>query len=207
MDHDATEIGVLGDGALLREVHRWVERTRFLDMPYRPTHPAETAQRALTRSCDERTRQTPMTRPQRKQVAVRYLLLGCSFLVVGALALGLFSVHGSSETAITYMNGRSVVQSQPGQTAYQTNPTAIAVILLALLAACGTSGVSLTFRVLHRSPSLGIAGLVVGAIVGIIAILGILTVGPYILPLAGLLIVIALPLDTFAEAPGVTRPA
>ena len=148
-----------------------------------------------------------MTVPQRKQIIWRCVLLGCSFAVVGVLALGLSRVHGSPESSVMYVNGRTVVQSRPGQTAFQANPVAVAVILMALLAACVGSGISLLFRVMRRSTETGIAGMVVGGAVGVIAILGLLTVGPYLFPLVALLVIVALPLDEFAEPPSVFFPA
>ena len=141
-----------------------------------------------------------MTGPQRSQVVVRCLLLLASFVVVGVIALLLFTVRGNGESAVIDSGGRVVISAQAGQTVYQANPTPVSVILVGLLAACVVSGASLAFRIVRRSPAPGVAGLVAGGLVGVVAILGMLTVGPYILPLAALLVVNGLPLTRLNSA-------
>ena len=64
--------------------------------------------------------------------------------------------------------------------------------------ACLVATASVLWRVVRRSPRIGVAGLVVGTLVAAVALLGMLTVGPFMLPLAALLVVVALPMDELA---------
>jgi hypothetical protein len=126
-----------------------------------------------------------VTAAGKKQVMVRLLLLGCAYLVAAGLAIALFVVHGSSAWG-------------GGQTVYEANPGPVKMILIGSAVACAVATASVFWRVVHRSPKLGVAGLAVGALTGAVALLGMLTVGPFILPLAALLVVVALPMNTLA---------
>ena len=126
-----------------------------------------------------------MTAAAKKQVKVRCFLLGCAYLVSVGLAVALFTVGGSSAQG-------------GGQTVYQADPGPVKMILSGLAVACAVATASVLWRVAHRSPRVGVAGLVAALPVGVMALLGMLTVGPFILPLAALLFVIALPMDTLA---------
>ena len=126
-----------------------------------------------------------MTAAGKRQVIVRFLLLGCAYLAAAGLAIALFAVRGSSDS------GR-------GQTVYEANPGPVKMILIGLAVACAVATASVFWRVVHRSPKVGVAGLAVGALTGVVALLGMLTVGPFILPLAALLVVVALPMNTLA---------
>ncbi|MGO9458419.1 MAG: hypothetical protein ACLP62_15460 [Acidimicrobiales bacterium] len=69
---------------------------------------------------------------------------------------------------------------------------------------------SLVWRTIHRSPRPGVAGLAAAGGAGVVALLGALTVGPFIVPLAALLFVVALPmdrLDASAAEGGTRQPA
>jgi len=126
-----------------------------------------------------------VTPASKKQVVVRFILLGCAYLAAAGLALALFTVRGSSDAG-------------PGQTVYQANPGPVKLILMGLAVACLVATASVLWRVVRRSPRIGVAGLVVGTLVAVVALLGMLTVGPFMLPLAALLVVVALPMDKLA---------
>ncbi len=118
--------------------------------------------------------------PRPRKVALRLVLLGCAYLVWGALALLAVSFRA--------YNGSS------SETLYEVNPGPVRVILALLSVAVLVSTASLWWRVAHRSTKVGLAGMLVGCMVGLVAVLGMLTIGPFLLPLAALLIVLALPL-------------
>jgi len=86
---------------------------------------------------------------------------------------------------------------QPNNSVYQENPGPITVILLLMLVATTVSTLSVVYRVVKRSPKIGVAGVVVAGLVGAFCVLGIASVGLFILPLAGLLVVLALPMSKF----------
>jgi hypothetical protein len=121
----------------------------------------------------------------KKQVKLRFLLLSCAYLTSVGLVLALFTVGGSSAGGVR-------------QTVYQADPGPVKMILGGLAVACAVATASVLWRVVHRSPRLGVAGLVAALPVGVMALLGMLTVGPFILPIAALLFVVALPMDTLA---------
>jgi glucan phosphoethanolaminetransferase (alkaline phosphatase superfamily) len=88
---------------------------------------------------------------------------------------------------------------QPGSSVYQENPGPVTVILLLMLVAVTASTLSVLYRIVKRSPKLGVTGVVVAILVGIFCVLATLSVGPFVLPLAGLLVVLALPMSKLTE--------
>ncbi len=125
---------------------------------------------------------------------MRVVLLVGSYLWLGALAVLCCVVSGSSV-------------SGPARSIYDENPEPVTVLLAVLGAACLVVTASLLWRCTHRSPRPGVAGLVAAGGAGVVALLGVFTVGPFILPLAALLFVVALPMDRLeaSAAEGVRR--
>jgi len=140
--------------------------------------------------------------PQKKQVVTRYFLLACSYLAFG-LAVGLmFWRHGYTSTSSVYTTsgGASSVTytGQSGQSVFQVNRGPVTVILILLAGALLVSTLSLIRRIARRSNKIGVPGVVAASVVGAIGVLGLMTVGPFILPLAALLLILAIPMDTFS---------
>src|ERR1035437_681774 len=135
--------------------------------------------------------------PRSRKVALRLALLGCAYLVWGALALLAVSFPAYS--------------GSPSETLYEANPRPVRVILALLAVAVLVSTASLWWRVVHRSTKVGLAGMLAGCMVGVMAFLGMFTIGPFLLPFAVLLIVLALPLAQsaadYSRALGSMSPA
>jgi hypothetical protein len=134
---------------------------------------------------------------------VRLVFAGCSFLFVAGLAGLLFWRHGSTTVTVTHGvtgGGTYVTQMiQPNSSIYQENPGPVTVILLLMLVAVSASTQSVVYRAVKRSPKRGITGLVVASLVGAFCVLGIASVGLFILPIEGLLVVLALPMSKLAR--------
>lgn len=139
--------------------------------------------------------------PRKKQVTIRYVLLGCSYLAFGLVVGVMFWHHGYTTTTSfsSAVGGSSsatpIVQSS--QSVYQVNPGPVIVLLILLAGALLVSTLSLAFRVARHSPKVSVPGVVAASVTGVIGILGLLSVGPFILPLAALLLILAIPMDKF----------
>jgi hypothetical protein len=138
----------------------------------------------------------------KSQAAVRLLLAACAFLVVAGVAELSFWRHGT--TTVTFMHaitggGTYITHTvKPNSSVYQDNPGPVTVILLLMLTETTVSSLSLVYRVVRHSPKIGVAGAVVAGLVGAICVLGMASVGLFILPLAGLLVMLALPMSKLA---------
>jgi hypothetical protein len=120
------------------------------------------------------------------------------YLVFALVAGLMFWRHGYTRTDVSSVTDGTISHTffmQANQSIYQTNPRPVAVILMLLAAAILVSTVSLIRRVSRNSPKISVPGVVVASAIGVVGVLGMLSIGPFILPLAALLLVVALPLD------------
>lgn len=129
-----------------------------------------------------------------KHVALRFALLVAAYLAWGALALALVRLHAYSSQSESLVNGHVASVTQQSSTVYQENPGPVRVILAILGGALLIATVSVLWRVARSSERLGITGMVAAAIAGVVALLGMLTIGPFILPLTALLVLLGLPI-------------
>lgn len=118
-----------------------------------------------------------------------HVALRCALLVAGCLAWG----------ALAYL----LVWNQPssGPTVYQTNPRPVAIILAGLVGALLVETGTLAWRVARHSTRTGVAGMTVAALAAAVAFAGMLTVGLFIVPIAVVLVLVALPLPPEDPAP------
>lgn len=140
--------------------------------------------------------------PRQKQVTVRFALLGCMYLVFALVAGFMFWRHGYTRTDVSSVTGGTISHTffmLANQSIYQTNPRPVAVILIMLAAAILVSTVSLISRVARNSPKISVPGAVVASAIGVVGVLAMLSIGPFILPLAALLLVVALPMDKLSS--------
>lgn len=129
-----------------------------------------------------------------KLVKVRFVLVGGAVLTWGALVWLTVSVQAGTTTAVSSGIGRPTVVTQSTTTLYQESPGAVGLILAVLAAAVVTATASVIWRVVHHSERIGITGMVVAVLVGGMALLGMLTIGMFIVPLAVLLVLLAIPI-------------
>lgn len=61
------------------------------------------------------------------------------------------------------------------------------------------STLSVVYRAVKHSPKVGVVGMVMACVVGALCFVGMASVGMFILPLAGLLVVLALQMSKLAE--------
>ena len=140
-----------------------------------------------------------LTRTQRRQLLVRGSEAVVLVAYVGGLVVAALVVRGSSSVEIVTANGRSSLRTLPAPSLVEENRGAITVLVAVLLAAAIIATAALVLRAARRSPALSIAGTIAAGVVGTMAMLGILTVGPFLVPPAVLLVLIALPLDTMGR--------
>ena len=117
--------------------------------------------------------------------------MAAAYVILVALIAAAFFVN-SYQVSSTGTNGS-------GTTFYEENPGP-AIVLIALSTLCvliATS--SLLARVRARSSRYGTVGMVAAGVLGVAAILGLLSVGPFLVPLAALLIILALPMEEIAH--------
>ena len=114
----------------------------------------------------------PMSRRGRRQVRLRYSL------VAGAAVYTALLLAGAAGGGLLDQNGWPV-----------------AVLTVVLLGSCLLWWASLHRRVRQRSARLGIGALGAALLVLVVSFLGLLTIGPFILPVALVGIVAALPLE------------
>jgi len=134
-----------------------------------------------------------------KHVVARFALLLGAYLSWLGLAWAMVSVTAVSSATISSGTGRATVVTQSSSTLYQNQPTTVRSILIGLATALVISTASVVWRVTRRSTRLGVSGMVVAALVSAVALLGILTIGLFIVPLAALLVVLALPIAPEAK--------
>ncbi|MBW4079689.1 MAG: hypothetical protein HIU84_14545 [Acidobacteria bacterium] len=144
-----------------------------------------------------------MSSTAKRQVAIRLLLAVCTYLVVAILAGLSFWRHGSTTVPVTHaITGGSTYITymvEPNSSVYQDNPGPVTVILLLLLVVAIISTLSVVYRAVKHSPKVGIVGMVMASVVGAFCFVGMASVGMFLLPLAGLLVVLALPMSKLAE--------
>jgi hypothetical protein len=128
-----------------------------------------------------------MTQRQRRQVTVRVGVLCGAVATLPLLALGAV-VPGSSA-------GTSLAQVDPA-------PVTVILAILSLLTA--TAGIALAVRVSRRSAAPSVPSVACAGLAGALCLLGLMSVGPFLVPTAIFLLVVALPLDAFAATP--SRP-
>ncbi len=129
-----------------------------------------------------------------RHVLLRFVLLFGAYLAWGALAWMMVSVATGSSTIVSSGTGRPTTVTQSSTTLYQEQPGTVRVILIALAIALATSTASVVWRVVRRSERLGVTGLIVAGLVGAVAVLGAMTIGMFIAPLAAFLVLLALPI-------------
>ena len=129
-----------------------------------------------------------------RHVLLRFALLSGAYLAWGALAWMMVSVDSGSSTIISSGTGRQTTVIQSGTTLYQEQPGTVRAILGALAVALVIATASVVWRVARRSERLGVMGLIVAGLVGAFAVLGMLTIGMFVAPLAALLVLLALPI-------------
>jgi Protein of unknown function (DUF2510) len=151
--------------------------------------PAERGENANTPDVTQRGR-SRFTR----HALVRFVLLLGAYLVWGALAWMMVTVSVYSSSTVSSGTGRPIVVPKSGTTLYQAQPGTVRTILFALAMALLISTASVLWRVVHRSTRLGVTGMVAAGLVGAMALLGMLTIGMFIVPLAAFLVVLALPI-------------
>ena len=105
------------------------------------------------------------------------------------VSLPLYSSEG-----VSLVEGRAARVTHSTSTVYQMDPGPVRIILALLGGALVVSTASLLWRVARRTTRVGVTGMAAAASAGAVALLGMLTVGPFILPLAVLLTVLALPI-------------
>lgn len=135
-------------------------------------------------------------RARRRQVALRVALLVAAYVYWGLLVLLWFVSHGGTGTVVG--NGGPVLQN--AQTLYEVNPGPVIAILGGTLVTLLVATGSLAWRVARRCARTGVSAMGAAVLVGVVSVLGILTVGPVLVPLGVLLVLVALPLNLLGDA-------
>ena len=141
-----------------------------------------------------------------RHVVVRVVVLVGAYAAWGALAWLMVSVDTYSSTAISSGTGRPTTVTQSSSTLYQVQPTMVRALLAGAAVAVVIATGSVVWRVVRRSERLGVTGIIVAGLVGAVGLLGMLTIGIVVMPLAALLVVLALPIAPEPKA-GPTPPA
>jgi hypothetical protein len=132
--------------------------------------------------------------------ATRILLLIAAAWAAGlVLAGGLVPVYGSSAAASTTA-GKTVWTSTTGTLVEVNGPRVLALLALPFLAV-GLVGVALRHRRTHQRCGAGGPAWLVTGLLGAVSVLGVLTIGPFLAPVAVLLAVVC------ARAPRGQQPA
>lgn len=131
--------------------------------------------------------------PRRRQISLRVSLLATSYLVLAAdVALVFWRRSGGFMAySSTTSNGHPITTS-----IYDVNPRPVGVILSIMAVAVIVASWSVLHRIRRRSASLGVAGVAAAALVSLITVAGALSIGMFAAPLAALLIILALPMET-----------
>jgi hypothetical protein len=125
---------------------------------------------------------------------LHWVELGLAWLAWGGLCWAVSSLRGEPNVKIYISGAHRVGVVTPGQTIYQANPGAVSVILLVLALAVVAGTISLGWRAQRSVAGVGAAGLAAGVVACVFAVAGIMTIGPWIVPVAVLLVLVALPL-------------
>jgi len=138
-------------------------------------------------------------------VALRFGLLVGAYATWGVLAWLAVTVRSYSTTIVSAGTGRPPTVVTTGSTLEQVDPGSVRIILTGLAVALVIATASVVWRVARRSERVGVTGLVVAGLAGVVALLGMLTIGIFLVPFAALLALLALPI---APTPGgVTTPS
>jgi len=132
---------------------------------------------------------------------VHFAFLLGAYLAWAGLAWAMVAVAAGTSTAVISGTGRPTVITHSRATLYQSQPGTVRLILTGLAIAVLISTASVIWRIVRRSTRLGITGIVVAGLVGVAALLGVLTIGLFIVPLAAFLVVLALPITPNGEWP------
>lgn len=144
----------------------------------------------------------------RRQVAVRAVAVGCAWVLTGVLALLAVVERTATVTAVSVAGvGAAPVRHTAHQSLYRADPGPVTVLGVGLGLACAVATASLVWRAARRSTRVGATALVAAALTGVAALLGAFTVGPFIVPVAALLVVVALPLDRQSDGAGAVSDA
>ena len=138
------------------------------------------------------------TQAQRRQLFVRAAEAFALVVYVVGLVVAALVARGSASVEVVIANGRSSLRTLPASSLFEENRGAITVLVAILLAAAIIAIATLVVRAARRSPALSVIGIIAAGVVGTTALLGILTVGPFLVPPAVLAVLLALPLDTMA---------
>lgn len=132
---------------------------------------------------------------------MRVVVLACAYLTLVAVAVMavLFSAYSSVSEPSSGGTGPATMVHIAGATLYQTNRLVVIVILTLMAVALAVATFSFVWRVRHNSTSRGTSGLVAALMVSLVAFVGILTIGPFLFPLAALLMVLALPMQNLTR--------
>jgi hypothetical protein len=116
------------------------------------------------------------------------------------------SVGTGSSTIVISGTGRPTTVTESSTTLYKEQPGTVRNILIALAIALVISTASVVWRVVRRSERLGVTGLIVAGLVGAVALLGAMTIGMSIAPLAAFLVLPIAPARKPTPAPVSASP-
>lgn len=98
-------------------------------------------------------------------------------LIVGVVAPSYNSVSSSSTTQFT------------SATLVEVNGLRLLVVLALPLLAVGVVALALRWRRKNKRPGAGVLAWIVAALVGVVSVVGVLTIGPFVAPVAVLLVI------------------
>jgi|GEM_PF-1550567 len=142
-----------------------------------------------------------------RRVVFRLAALVGAYGFWGLLAWGAVTVQTYTSTGVSSGTGHPPTVVTTGSTLEQVAPGAVRTILAGFAVALVLATGSVLWRVARRSERVGVTGLIVAGLVGVVSLLGMLTVGIFLAPFAALLTFLALPIaptpvPTAAPTPG-----
>lgn len=143
-------------------------------------------------------------KPWTRQVVFRFtLLLGAYAFWLGYLIFAT-TFHWASD------QNRGATSTARRQTMYQSNPALSRAIVEVAALAFLVETASILWRGVRHSYRFGVTGMVVAGFGGVAAVLGMLTIGPFIAPFAVICLVLALPIGsktpTVTATPSIVPP-
>ena len=126
-------------------------------------------------------------RPRRDRLAILYLVLAALWSAALVLLASLYAVSGSSTSVVTTTDHSYTLTSLP-QTLVQENGLKVLIPVGVPLMAVVVVALALRRRRTRGLFGPGPLALVATSIVGALSLVGMLTIGPFILPVAGLLV-------------------
>jgi len=127
-------------------------------------------------------------------VVLRFGVLVGAYATWGVSAWLAVSVRSYSSTIVSSGTGRPPTVVTTGSTLEQADPGSVRTVLAGLALALIIATASVVWRVARRSERVGVTGLVVAGLAGVVALLGALTIGIFLVPIAALLVLLALPI-------------